>query len=211
MITQRSRGDHRPLTSSTASIIWLSCPSARASGDISAKTSGSTPFPSRLRPFEVNQPETGKRAPEYAEQRVAYLPHLLQRLALGTDEDAEALAFLMQSVAPLAHERSPEIWRGLLVQNGTIRYHPHSLRIPTGCKTMCHRLHPIHTPGGSRITIAVPPRSGLPPFGSNGQTESLRSSALLPMEYRWSSFAAKPILLGYARAAAQSTLLSSKV
>jgi hypothetical protein len=68
-------------------------------------------------------------APEYADQRVAYLPHLLQRLALGTDEDAEALAFLTQSLAPLAHERSPEIWRGLLVQNGTIRYHPHSLRI----------------------------------------------------------------------------------
>ena len=68
-------------------------------------------------------------APEYAEQRVAYLPNLLQCLASGTDEDTEALAFLTESETALAHERSPEIWRGRLVQNGMIRYHPHSLRI----------------------------------------------------------------------------------
>jgi Taurine catabolism dioxygenase TauD, TfdA family len=68
-------------------------------------------------------------APEYAEQRIAYLPYLLDRLASGTFDDREAFSFLMEAVAAMAHERSPDLWRGHLVQNGTIRYHPQSLRI----------------------------------------------------------------------------------
>jgi hypothetical protein len=68
-------------------------------------------------------------APEYAEQRVAYLPHLLNRLASGTCEENEAFLFLTEAVAAMAHERSPELWRGRLVQNGKIRYHPQSLRV----------------------------------------------------------------------------------
>jgi hypothetical protein len=68
-------------------------------------------------------------APEYAEQRVAYLPDLLKRLASGDGEDVEAFAFLAEAEAAMAHERSNEIWRGRLVQNGTIRYHPQSLRL----------------------------------------------------------------------------------
>jgi hypothetical protein len=68
-------------------------------------------------------------APEFAEQRVAYLPHLLSRLASGTAEYVEAFEFLTEGNAALAHERSAEIWQGRLVQNGTIRYHPHSLRV----------------------------------------------------------------------------------
>jgi hypothetical protein len=68
-------------------------------------------------------------APEYAEQRVAYLPRLLECLRFGTREDAEAFAFLTKAEAVMAHERSPDVWKGRLVQNGTIRYHPQSLRI----------------------------------------------------------------------------------
>lgn len=68
-------------------------------------------------------------APEYAEQRVAYLPDLLQRLASGAPEDLEALAFVTEAEAAMAHERSSEVWKGQLVQNGAIRYHPHSLRV----------------------------------------------------------------------------------
>lgn len=68
-------------------------------------------------------------APEYAEQRVAYLPDLLERLASGDTEDVKALVFLTEAEAAMAHERSPEVWRGRLVQNGTIRYHPQSLRL----------------------------------------------------------------------------------
>jgi hypothetical protein len=68
-------------------------------------------------------------APEYAEQRVAYLPDLLKRLASGKAKDAEALEFLTEAEAAMAHERSPEVWRGRLVQNGAIRYHPESLRV----------------------------------------------------------------------------------
>jgi hypothetical protein len=68
-------------------------------------------------------------APEYAEQRVAYLPRLLSCLASGTSEYVEAFEFLTEGNAAMAHERSAEIWQGRLVQNGTIRYHPHSLRV----------------------------------------------------------------------------------
>jgi hypothetical protein len=68
-------------------------------------------------------------APEYAEQRVAYLPDLLERLAAGGAESTEALAFLTKTEQAMAHERSPEVWRGRLVQNGMIRYHPESLRV----------------------------------------------------------------------------------
>jgi hypothetical protein len=71
-------------------------------------------------------------APQYAEQRVAYLPDLLGCLASGTGEGAEALTFLTEATAAMAHERSSEMWRGRLVQNGTIRYHPHSLRVARG-------------------------------------------------------------------------------
>jgi hypothetical protein len=69
-------------------------------------------------------------APEYAEQRVAYLPHLLERLRSSGDcEDTEALVFLTETEAAMAHERSADLWRGRLVQNGAIRYHPQSLRV----------------------------------------------------------------------------------
>ncbi len=68
-------------------------------------------------------------APEYAEQRVAYLPHLLDRLASGVGEEVEAFAFLTEAEASMAHERSAEVWRGRLVKNGMIRYHPQSLRV----------------------------------------------------------------------------------
>ncbi len=68
-------------------------------------------------------------APEYAEQRIAYLPHLLDRLVSGVSEDAEAFAFLTEAEVAMAHQRSAEVWRGRLVKNGMIRYHPESLRV----------------------------------------------------------------------------------
>jgi hypothetical protein len=68
-------------------------------------------------------------APIYAEQRVAYLPRLLDRLTSGTSEDTTALRFLTMDIASMAHERSPDLWQGCLVKDGVIRYHPHSLRV----------------------------------------------------------------------------------
>lgn len=68
-------------------------------------------------------------APEYAEQRVAFLPDLLARLAAGDEQDAAALAFLTEAEAVLGSERSPDLWRGRLVDDGSIRYHPQSLRV----------------------------------------------------------------------------------
>ena len=68
-------------------------------------------------------------APEFAEQRVAHLPDLLERLRSGDRDDIDAAALLSDVDSAMAHERSPKVWRGRLVQRGTIRYHPQSLRI----------------------------------------------------------------------------------
>jgi Taurine catabolism dioxygenase TauD, TfdA family len=68
-------------------------------------------------------------APEYAEQRVAFLPDLLTRLRSGEQSDAAALRFLTEEEIAMTHERASTLWRGRLVQNGSIRYHPHSLRM----------------------------------------------------------------------------------
>ena len=68
-------------------------------------------------------------APEYAEQRVAFLPDLLARLRSGEQNDGAALRFLTDEEIAMTHERAAAVWRGTLVQNGSIRYHPHSLRV----------------------------------------------------------------------------------
>lgn len=114
-------------------------------------------------------------APEFAEQRVAYLPDLLERLASGSSEDAEALAFLTEAEAAMARETSTEVWRGRLVQNGTIRYHPQSLRVaskrlgedPSRVESVIAAVHraaidvslPFHTGPGD--TVLVSNRSAL--------------------------------------------------
>lgn len=68
-------------------------------------------------------------APEYAEQRVAYLPDILERLASGSPDDVAAFEFLTEAEACLASETSHGAWRGRLVRDGVIRYHPQSLRL----------------------------------------------------------------------------------
>jgi hypothetical protein len=57
------------------------------------------------------------------------LPHVLERLASGNSEDIQTLKFLTEFDTAMAHERSSNLWCGRLVQNGEIRYHPHSLRL----------------------------------------------------------------------------------
>lgn len=64
----------------------------------------------------------------YAEQRVANLTGLLAYLA----GDDELRAFLTEREAVMSHEGSSQTWRGRLVENGRIRYHPASLRIAAG-------------------------------------------------------------------------------
>lgn len=65
----------------------------------------------------------------YAELRVAPLAALLRELALGGDFGREALAFLRDEQVAMAHERSSAEWRGRVVEEGRIRYHPESLRV----------------------------------------------------------------------------------
>ena len=67
-------------------------------------------------------------APADGEQRVAYLPDLLEQLASVPDW-APGLSLLTQPESSMAHERSNGTWRGALVDKGQIRYHPHSLRV----------------------------------------------------------------------------------
>jgi hypothetical protein len=109
-------------------------------------------------------------APEYGEQRVAYLPDLLERLGSGNREDVEAFAYLTESVAAMAHERSAKLWQGVLVQNGTIRYHPHSLRVaskrldaqPAAVEAVIAIIHraatdvsvPFHTSPGDTVLVS---------------------------------------------------------
>lgn len=65
----------------------------------------------------------------YAEMRVVHLPDLLRRLEEGGSAGAAALSFLCREEVPMAHERSTARWSGRLVSDGTIRYHPESLRV----------------------------------------------------------------------------------
>lgn len=67
--------------------------------------------------------------PDYAEQRVVSLPELLARLRAGEEAEAAALRFLTEEEIAMTHERSAVVWRGKLVEGGSIRYHPHSLRM----------------------------------------------------------------------------------
>jgi hypothetical protein len=100
--------------------------------------------------------------PEYAEQRVAYLPDLLERLASGAAEDREAFVFVTEAEAAMAHERSSEVWRGQLVQNGAIRYHPHSLcvagrRLGEGLPAIESAIVAIHR---AAIDVSLPFHTG---------------------------------------------------
>jgi hypothetical protein len=109
-------------------------------GNVSTSPPGSTALQ-----CEVEDPG----APRFAEQRVAFLPALLERLAQGDDDDAAALAFLTEEEATMAQEHSPEMWRGRLVENGTIRYHPASLRVASkrlglGTSVLERRVARIH-------------------------------------------------------------------
>ena len=57
-------------------------------------------------------------APQFAEQRVAHLADLLERLRSGGRDDADAAAFLTDIDSSMAHKRSSQVWRGRLVQHG---------------------------------------------------------------------------------------------
>src|SRR5207237_6210567 len=86
-----------------------------------------SPHPPVGTAIQCEQEDPG--APEFAEQRVVCLTDLLARLGSGDRADVEALRFLTDTEVVMGHERSPTVWRGRPVNNGTIRYHPHRLRM----------------------------------------------------------------------------------
>lgn len=61
----------------------------------------------------------------FAEQRVADLQDFLSQV----EADGDLAAFLTRDEAVMAHEGSPRMWRGRLIDQGRIRYHPASLRV----------------------------------------------------------------------------------
>lgn len=61
--------------------------------------------------------------PEYGQQRVAHLPDLLSELGPGP-----VLDFLTRRTVAMAHDKASSTWRGRLVEDGKIRYHPAGLR-----------------------------------------------------------------------------------
>ncbi len=108
--------------------------------------------------------------PEYAEQRVAFLPDLLARLRRDAPADVATLTFLTESEITLAQEHSSAIWQGRLVNERTIRYHPASLRVACkrlnaplpGLETMIDTIHraaldvsvPFHTRPGDTVLMS---------------------------------------------------------
>jgi hypothetical protein len=109
-------------------------------------------------------------APDFAEQRVAFLPELLSRLSRGDAEDRQAFTFLTGADVCMAQERSHELWTGKLVQDDSIRYHPQSLRVAakrlglgnSGIESVIAAVHraaidisvPFHTAPGDTLIVS---------------------------------------------------------
>ncbi|WP_437568704.1 TauD/TfdA family dioxygenase [Sorangium sp. So ce542] len=82
------------------------------------------PEPPIVTAIQCRLPDPG--APAYGEVRVARLPELLQ--ALHRSGGSRALAFLQDADVTMVNESSPGGWKGRIVADGRIRFHPETLR-----------------------------------------------------------------------------------
>ena len=82
------------------------------------------PCPPVVTAIQCRLPDPG--GPEYGEVRVARLPDLLR--ALHRTGQAGALAFLQETDATMVNESSPGGWTGRIVSEGSIRFHPETIR-----------------------------------------------------------------------------------
>lgn len=91
----------------------------------------------------------------FAEQRVADLPALLNHIAAEDD----LMTFLAGEESIMAHEGSSRSWKGRLVDQGRIRYHPASLRVAaqrngtTSTEALERRLSAIHD---AAMAVSIP-------------------------------------------------------
>lgn len=65
-------------------------------------------------------------APDYGFNRVIRLDDLLN--CLNAEGQEEAVAFLTDQEVEMANERSPSSWRGKIVSEGIVRFHPETIR-----------------------------------------------------------------------------------
>jgi hypothetical protein len=70
--------------------------------------------------------EADPGGPTFGENRVVLYSHLYAELQRRGDE--ESLRFLLDTEVPALNNSGDSFWRGRLVQDGTIRYHPATIR-----------------------------------------------------------------------------------
>lgn len=83
-----------------------------------------SPAPPALTGIQCVKPDPG--APDYGFNRVIRLDDLLNRLQ--TEGQEEAVAFMTDQEVEMANERSPSSWRGQIVSEGILRFHPETVR-----------------------------------------------------------------------------------
>lgn len=83
-----------------------------------------SPTPPRATVMQCLVPDPA--APEHGHLRVARLADLIKQLqADGCDE---VLAFLYEADVTMVNDTSPQAWTGRIVEDGTIRFHPETIR-----------------------------------------------------------------------------------
>ena len=70
--------------------------------------------------------ESDPGSPRYGNTRVARLPDLLD--FVERDHDKNTRRFLMEETVTMLNERSSSSWSGRIVDGGTVRYHPETIR-----------------------------------------------------------------------------------
>lgn len=83
-----------------------------------------SPTPPALTGIQCVEPDPG--APDYGFNRVVRLDDLLAELR--SQGAINAIAFLTEQEVEMANERSPTSWRGRIVDNGILRFHPETIR-----------------------------------------------------------------------------------
>jgi len=80
--------------------------------------------PPALTAIQCVKPDPG--APAYGFNRVIRLGDLLDHLRAEGREDA--ITFMTEQEVEMANERSPTSWRGRIVRDGVLRFHPETIR-----------------------------------------------------------------------------------
>lgn len=83
-----------------------------------------SPAPPALTGIQCVRPDPG--APDYGFNRVVNLSDLLDHLR--AEGEVEAVAFMTEREVEMVNERSPTSWRGRIVNDNLLRFHPETIR-----------------------------------------------------------------------------------